>query len=209
MRLPSDLTNLLDRAVIAWILDGSAEARDELRRRYQARVYNAILKLVREPHTATDLTDLSFKKVFKKLGTFKQELPFAPWIFTIANNNVMDHFEKERRETQARDEWLWETTPGKRLREGVPAIDQTPSDPELNVAAFRQAYDEAQAQVNRTYLACFFLHYVEKKSYDEIARKLHIKTPAIARSYAHRAKTDLREMLGEMGQYLKLEISPA
>ena len=133
MRLPSDLTNLLDRAVIAWILDGSAEARDKLRRRYQARVYNAILKLVREPHTASDLTDLSFKKVFKKLGTFKQELPFAPWIFTIANNNVMDHFEKERRETQARDEWLWETTPGKRLREGVPAIDQTPSDPELNV----------------------------------------------------------------------------
>lgn len=208
MGSPSDLPDLLDRAVIAWILDGNAEARNELRRRYQARVHDAILRRVRDPQAASDLTDTTFKKAFKNLRRFKLELPFAPWIFTIADNTVNDHFKKAKRETQARYHWLWATTGGRRLREGVPAIDQDPSNPPIDVDRLRREYALARDQVNRTYLKCFELHYVEDRSYAAIARKLHLKE-AIARSYASRAKEQLEQMLGELRDYLLTEITPA
>lgn len=55
-----------------------------------APVYALTYQLVLEPDVAEDLTQETFLKAFEKLTSYQPELPFAPWILTIANRKALD-----------------------------------------------------------------------------------------------------------------------
>lgn len=198
---PSDLATAPDRAVIAWILEGSAAACRELHNRYEAPVFDALLKRVGDPDVASDLTQETFDKVYQHLATFDQARPFAPWIHKIAKNTARDHFREERREARARQRWLDQTSDGWRFKEGIPPSEPKSSNPSISVERLNQEFERAREYVNRTYLDCFWLHYVQDKSYADIATKHHV-TEATARSYANRAKKKLEVMFGKLRNFL-------
>ncbi|OGU01834.1 MAG: hypothetical protein A2W29_09480, partial [Gemmatimonadetes bacterium RBG_16_66_8] len=175
-----------------WILEGSAAACRELHNRYETRVFKAILGRVRNPADASDLTQTTFQKVYGELATFDQERPFAPWLFTIAKNATIDHLRKERHEARTSQKWLDQTSDGWRLKEGIPANEES-SSPRIDREAFNQAMARAREHVNRTNMECFRLHFVEERSYAKIGKKLHL-TEGTARSYASRARKKLENM---------------
>tara|TARA_B110000503_G_scaffold142793_1_gene240972 strand:+ start:22656 stop:23279 length:624 start_codon:yes stop_codon:yes gene_type:complete len=86
---------LIDQAVSY----GDERAYDQLMSRYKKSVYHMILKMVRNPEDAEDLTLESFGKAFKNLDRFKKDYTFTTWIFRIATNHTIDFIRKKRLNT--------------------------------------------------------------------------------------------------------------
>ena len=91
------LADASDERVFAWALEGREEAYGELMRRYQSPIRTAILRLVRDPDAAEDLTQETFVKAFKALDSHRPESSLPAWIFKIANNVAVNHVKRERR----------------------------------------------------------------------------------------------------------------
>ena len=59
----------------------------ELVRRYQSPVRGFLMKMTNgDAHSADDLAQEAFVKVWKKLGSFRSEGKFSTWLFGIAHN---------------------------------------------------------------------------------------------------------------------------
>lgn len=59
----------------------------ELVRRYQSPVRGFLMKMTNgDTHSADDLAQEAFVKVWKKLGSFRSEGKFSTWLFGIAHN---------------------------------------------------------------------------------------------------------------------------
>ena len=97
MSPPPKLADASDERVVAWALEGREEAYGELMRRYQSPIRTAILRLVRDPDAAEDLTQETFVKAFKALASHRPESSLSAWIFKIANNVALTHAKRERR----------------------------------------------------------------------------------------------------------------
>jgi RNA polymerase sigma-70 factor (ECF subfamily) len=66
--------------------------------RYRAPLYNFLLRQGADEARADDLFQVTFFKVFRALGTFREEARFKTWLYTIAINVVND----DRRTAQRR-----------------------------------------------------------------------------------------------------------
>lgn len=62
---------------------------------YYDAVYSYILMLVKEPHTAEDLSQETFMKVIQKEHQFKGNSLVKTWIFRIAYTTTMSYFRKK------------------------------------------------------------------------------------------------------------------
>jgi len=204
---PPGLSNPSDQDLVASILDGNAEAYRELHGRYERRIYLGILRVVRDPEAAQDLTQNTMLKMYQELSSYRPEFPFWPWLRTIAKNTAFDEIRRRRLDTRKRQEWLIETSGGRRLTEGVPAIDQTSSDPfNVDVARFRQELAEALPQLQELYRRCYERRDLERRPYQDIAKELHM-SEATARKSVNRARRKLQQILGSIRRFL-LEKSP-
>jgi RNA polymerase sigma-70 factor (ECF subfamily) len=60
----------------------------ELMANYKNSIYFTILKMIRDPDDAEDLTIEAFSKAFNKLDKFKKDYTFSTWLFRIATNTT-------------------------------------------------------------------------------------------------------------------------
>jgi RNA polymerase sigma-70 factor (ECF subfamily) len=70
------------------------------------KIYNFIFYRTFHRETAEDLTSETFFRALKSIDSFDVERPFAPWLYRIAHNSIIDHF-RTRRESVDIDE-LWD-----------------------------------------------------------------------------------------------------
>lgn len=57
---------------------------------YWHRVFRWFLGMTRDPHVAEDLTQETFLKAWRAVGTFRRGAPVLPWLYTIARNALID-----------------------------------------------------------------------------------------------------------------------
>ena len=81
--------------------DQSAYA--ELMQIYKKPVFHVVLKMVRNPDDAEDLTIEAFAKAFRNLHKFNPEFAFSTWLFRIATNNCIDFIRKNKIKTMSID----------------------------------------------------------------------------------------------------------
>src|SRR4029450_3799842 len=77
---------------------GEPEAFEELFRQFQAEVYGWIVRIVRDPSAAEDLTIETFWRIHRARGRFDPGASFAAWARRIATNLAIDHLRQTRRE---------------------------------------------------------------------------------------------------------------
>jgi RNA polymerase sigma-70 factor (ECF subfamily) len=65
--------------------------------RYQNKIYNLCLRLVRDRHHARDLLHEAFVRLLEKFGTFRGEASFSSWFQRLAANLSISFLRKERR----------------------------------------------------------------------------------------------------------------
>ena len=73
---------------------GDREAFAELVRRYKRPIYNFVIRQLRHPNTAEDLTQDVFLRVVQNAAEFKHEARFSTWLYTIARNLCVDQLRR-------------------------------------------------------------------------------------------------------------------
>ena len=160
---------------------GDADAFETLFRQFQGEVYGWILRLVRDPSAAEDLTVETFWRLYRAHARFDPAGNFPGWLRRIATNTALDHLRMLR--------------PAAPLPEHLPAAPA--SDPAVT-AEVRRAVGEALQKLPAKLQAAALLALVEERPYAEIAAALGISEPAV-KSRVFRAVHLLRRRLERQG----------
>src|SRR5437867_7549401 len=70
---------------------GDADAFEALFRQYQSEVYRWIVRLVRNPGVAEELTVETFWRIYRSRKRFDARRPFGPWARRIATRVAVDY----------------------------------------------------------------------------------------------------------------------
>ena len=160
---------------------GDVEAFEALFRQFQSAVYGWILRVVREPSVAEELTVEAFWRAYKARTRFDSEASFGAWMRRIATNVAIDHL-RQRRATVELPEDLASSG------SGDPAVCREMRE------RIRGAFCRLPARLR----AVAMLALIEETPYEEIAAGLNISTTAV-RMRVFRAVRVLRKELDRMG----------
>ena len=83
---------------------GDRDAFEELFRQFQGEVYRWVIRIVRDPEIAEDLTVESFWRMYRAHARFDPEKSFGGWARRIATNLALDHLRKVKREQALMEE---------------------------------------------------------------------------------------------------------
>lgn len=85
-----------DQVLIKKILEGCHSSFEELMRKYNRKMYNFILRMVRDEEIAIELTQDLFVKIYTVLEKYNFSYKFSTWIYRICYNLVIDHIRKKQ-----------------------------------------------------------------------------------------------------------------
>lgn len=177
-----------DRRLIADCLGGRRDAFGELVTRYQARLYNAALRLVQSPDDAADVVQDAFLNAYQSLHSFKGDAEFFTWLYRIAFNTAISL--KRRKRPVVSFE----------AHAGEPGIDPVDSSEYVKTGhALERTEDERQlngaiARLSPEHRDVLLMKDIEGMKYEEIAELLRVPIGTI-RSRLHRARLELRDLL--------------
>jgi RNA polymerase sigma-70 factor (ECF subfamily) len=88
-----------DRDLIEKARRGDVEGFNLLISRWEKRVFNYLLRLVRDREDALDLSQEVFLKAYQNLGKLEDAGRFGPWLFRIAHNEAFSLLRRRRPES--------------------------------------------------------------------------------------------------------------
>ena len=77
---------------------GEIDAFETLVRQFQGDIYAWIVRIVRDPGIAEDLTVEALWRIYRARHQFRPERNFSPWARRIATNLALDHLRSRRPE---------------------------------------------------------------------------------------------------------------
>ncbi|SEN38788.1 RNA polymerase sigma factor [Lihuaxuella thermophila] len=167
--------------IIAQVLAGNTEAFAYIVNRYEARIYNLALRMLRHRADAQDATQEVFIKVFRQLAHYREEAQFSTWIYRIATNTCLDRIRKQKREQrQVGDGFVFPGSGG-----------ETPDCIVENRQLEEMLLEEIRALPDK-YRVILLLYHQQGLSYKEIADVLNISVQAVG-TRLHRAKALLKK----------------
>lgn len=97
------MTNLkakTDEQLVKAYAEGSNEAFDILLKRHQNRIFNYILRIMKNEDVANDIFQETFVKAIMtiKQGRYTESGKFPAWISRIAHNLIIDYYRQEKSE---------------------------------------------------------------------------------------------------------------
>jgi RNA polymerase sigma-70 factor, ECF subfamily len=90
-----------DRDLIAKARRGGVEAYNLLISRWEKRIFNYLLRLVRDREDALDLSQEVFLKAYQNLGKLEDAGRYGPWLFRIAHNEAFSLLRRRKPEIDA------------------------------------------------------------------------------------------------------------
>lgn len=92
------LTALSDEQLIEKILkDNDHKSFAQLVSKHKDVVFSLILQIVKSEEDAKDVLQEVFIRIYDKLDTFRHNAKFSTWIYRIAYNAALSHFNKAKR----------------------------------------------------------------------------------------------------------------
>lgn len=146
---------------------------------YKGRIFSYVYRMVRNYHDAEDITFETFIKCFKALSSFDTSKPFTTWLFTIAHNQTMDYFRKNRIELEFCDEFHPSSEDIAREYEKKRKIEQI---------------DLAISQLPPLDRELIILFHKEENTYQEISEIMSLPVTTI-KTRLHRARKKLHDLV--------------
>ena len=160
---------------------GDLDAFESLFRQHQGCVYRWIVRIVRDPAAAEDLTVETFWRAHRAHAQFLPDGNFSAWLRRIATNLALDHL--------------------RRTRTQVALPEEYPADPEPDGVVrseTRRAVRQALASLSPKLRIVVQLGLLEEESYRAIADALGISESAV-KLRMFRGVRLLRKKLDHMG----------
>jgi RNA polymerase sigma-70 factor (ECF subfamily) len=160
---------------------GDLDAFETLFRQFQGRVYGWVMRIVRDPGIAEDLTLETFWRIYRARERLDVQADFAAWAYRIAINLALTHIQRRRPEEEL-----------------PPDVPQAPGpNPALRreeLEQIRRAFGRLPDKL-RTAAA---MALIDERPYAEISQLLGI-APGTVKSRVFRAVRILRKHLNHMG----------
>jgi RNA polymerase sigma-70 factor (ECF subfamily) len=160
---------------------GEIDAFEMLVRQFQGDIYAWIVRIVRDPGIAEDLTVETLWRIYRARQQFRPDGNFAGWARRIATNVALDQLRRKRPEQSLRAEPA-----------GVPAPDH------LVQQETREKIQYAFRRLPAKLQVAAMLALVEEQPYDEIADALGTSVGAV-KLRVFRAVRILRKQLNHLG----------
>ncbi len=190
-----------DRALVRTAQKGDAAAFRTLVERYQRRIYQLALGMMKDPDEAMDIVQETFVRVHRYLPSFKGDSSFFTWTYRIATNLCLDASRKKNRTERVGLDGLDDSHEAE-LEAGMDPPSAALAGPQR--AALNQELkgklDEALAGLSENHRAILLLREVEGLSYEELAKVLGIRKGTVMSRLFHarlKMQNKLREYLGE------------
>lgn len=193
-----DAPRLDDRELVAQARSGDEAALRELIRRFERPVFSLIFRLVRHRETAEDLAQEAFVKAFQNLDRFDPRYKVSSWIFKIAHNHAIDHLRRRRVDTLSIHGSPY-ALDAEEARESELAVAAPGASPEAAYEAreLGSAIEQAIGRLRPAYRTAVLLRHVEGRAYEEIAEIMDLPIGTV-KTYLHRARAELKAMLGHL-----------
>lgn len=176
-----DQINDPDSFRMSLIAGGDFSAMRELVERWQKPLINFFYRSVNSVHTAEDLAQATFVKIFKNAGTYEEKAKFPTWLFCVARSVLISNFRKESVRPIAF------AAPEDLANIGTPGEDG-------RVAELEQAFSEAVKTLPEKHRSAILLLCQQGLSYEEIANVMDASVPNV-KTWIFRARQVLRERL--------------
>jgi len=175
-----------DARLIDLVLRGDSAAFSLLVRRYQDRLFTALVHIASSRDEAEDVAQEAFIQAYLKLASFERQSSFYTWLYRIAFNTAISRRRRKRVETS--------------IEQSKEAVGDEPADRgekphdrlmrEERVDLIRRALGE----LSEEHRAILVLREMEGCDYEEIAEILDLPVGTV-RSRLHRARLQLKEQL--------------
>jgi RNA polymerase sigma-70 factor, ECF subfamily len=177
--------------------EGDNGAYEVLVARFQQPVYNLVYRLMTHPGDASDVVQEVFLKVFRNIGSFRNQSSLKTWIYRIAVNEAHNHrrwfFRHRRNEVELEGS-----------ASGMATVEDTLSDAGRSPFEYvldRETHsliEDALSRINPAFRAAVVLRDVEGLSYEEVAEILGISMGTV-KSRILRGREALRlELTGRL-----------
>ena len=183
--MPERSTSVPSGAVLDRFRQGDLDAFESLFRDYQQAVYGWILKIVRDPPAAEDLTIETFWRIYLAHARFDAARGFGPWARRIATRAALDWLRARRPDTDLVGDEIADIPASPAANPGITA--------EIRVKT-TQAFDRLPPRLR----VAAILSLVEEQPHAEIAEALGISVTA-AKLRVFRAIRLLRKDLLQQG----------
>ncbi|MCE2743800.1 MAG: sigma-70 family RNA polymerase sigma factor [Fluviicola sp.] len=181
-----------DLQLVNAAISGKQSAYAELMEKYRESIYFMMLKMVKNPDDAEDLTLEAFGKAFSRLEQYSPSFAFSTWLFKIASNNSIDFIRKKRIKVTSMDTGMM-TDDGETIF--YDAKSQT-LDPEETII-YNQKVKLMRNLVSKLkprYRELVEKRYFEELSYEEIAEELNLPLGTV-KAQLFRAREFLANMI--------------
>ena len=168
-----------DATLVRRCLAGERAAFEQLVVRYQKPVYNAALRLLRDPEEARDIAQTTFLNAFTHLADYDPSYKFYSWIYRIAINESLHVVQKRRLVDVVRDDEA-DDAPGP---ETLVASEQT-------AKAIEDALMRVKPELRSVIVLRHFLHL----SYQDMGEVLQLPAKTV-KSRLYTARQLLRDEL--------------
>ena len=172
--------NPSDEQLMTAYADGDMQAFELLYARHRGRILGYLYNKLRDRDGAEEVFQATFAKLHAARDRYREDIPFLPWIFTIARNALIDHLRRNqvyRKNLVFNDESIMNAA-------AVESSDAPVGDTLAGLATLSHRQREVLE-----------LRFDQDFSFDEIAARLQTSS-GNARQMVSRAIRHLRKVLG-------------
>ena len=162
------------------------KAQTQLINMYWVDVFSFVMNRVKDENDADEITVSVFSKVLNKLDLFDPDFQFKTWVFTIAQNTIIDFWRKQSRQNEDTSDNLHNH---KNEFAKSPEELMISEEDQQKIVKIIETMDAKNQDIIR-------LRFFEEKSIKEIAEELNLSV-ANTKVRIMRAKKILAELLKE------------
>lgn len=162
--------------------EGDQRAFETIFQRYRGRIFDYLIRLVRDQAIAEEIFQEVFLHLFRHASQFDSSRTFRPWFFRVAHNRAMDFFRKNPERGNL-----------EKLQEEFPQSTPSPEDLALSAESVR-TLDRMLQLLSEEHRSVLLLRFKEDLTYEEVAEVFDCPV-GTAKSRMHHAIKNLRELM--------------
>lgn len=178
---------------------GDIAAFEQLIESYQKKIFNIALRMLGNYDDAGDLSQEVLIRIYKSIGSFKEQSSFSTWIYRITTNVCLDEIRKRKnRKIISLDEEI-------RLEDGEMKrqIESDEPSPEETAEAkdLKKIVNDAIGKLSEEHRIVIVLRDLQGLSYEEIAEVLKCPEGTV-KSRINRGRQALKNILASKRELL-------
>ncbi len=183
-----------DKKLVKRVQRGDKGAFDLLVLKYQHKIVNLVIRYVRDPDLALDITQEAFIKAYRALPRFRGDSAFYTWMYRIAVNTAKNYLAAQRRRPIGVELDLQNPE-----QYDLPANLKENDTPESITLSneLQETVERAIAALPEDLRTAIILRELEGMSYEEIAQTMECPVGTV-RSRIFRARDAISKKIGSL-----------